>query len=130
MSVPKKGEKKRLVDLAQQNAAITLSKFGDKLKRERERTIGAMEALRAALGLPEPFRRIESYDISHTQGFAAVGSMIVFEDGSPKRSDYRKFRLRTVIGPNDFAAMEEVLTRRLRHNMVEGEQEKFGRLPI
>ena len=129
ITVPKIGEKKRLVELARQNAAITLTKFGEKLKRERARTEGAMEELRQALGLPEPFRRLESYDISHTQGFASVGSMVVFEDGLPKRSDYRKFRLRSVQGPNDFAAMDEVLTRRLNHEVVKDSTRRFGRLP-
>lgn len=128
-TVPQKGEKQRFVALAVQNAALTLTQFGEKLRREKERTLGAMEELQQALGLPQ-VRRIESYDISHTQGFAAVGSMVVFEDGKPKRSDYRKFRIKTVVGANDFAAMEEVLTRRLNHSLLEEKKDGgFGRLP-
>ncbi len=116
--VPQKGQKERLVELAERNAALVLSQDKEKIKREELRTIGAMNQVGGLIGL-EKIRRIEAYDISNTSGLESVGSMIVYEDGKPKRSDYRKFRIRTVKGPNDYASMREVLTRRFRHGLEE-----------
>ena len=127
-TVPVKGDKARLIDLAAKNAAITLEQFGERFKREERRTVGAVEEIRTLLGIEGPIERIESYDISNTQGFESVGAMVVFENGRPKKSDYRKFRIKTVYGANDFASMEEVLRRRLNKTVTEDEK-GFGRLP-
>ena len=121
--VPKKGEKERLVELAARNAALVLSQDKDRIKREELRTIGAMNQIGELIGL-EGIRRIEAFDISNTSGVESVGSMVVYENGRPKRSDYRKFKIRTVQGPNDYASMEEVLTRRFSHGMEEARQLK------
>ena len=121
--VPKKGEKERLVELAARNAALVLSQDKERIKREELRTIGAMNQIGELIGL-EGIRRIEAFDISNTSGVESVGSMVVYENGRPKRSDYRKFKIRTVQGPNDYASMEEVLTRRFSHGMEEARQLK------
>ena len=112
--VPKKGEKERLVELAARNARMVLDQDKEKIKREELRTIGAMHQIEGWLGLKE-IHRVEAYDISNISGFESVGSMVVYEDGKPKRSDYRKFRIKWVKGANDYASMEEVLTRRFVH---------------
>lgn len=119
--VPKKGQKERLVELAHKNAAMVLTKDMEKIKREEERTTGAMKQISGWLGL-EDVSRVESYDISNISGFLSVGSMVVFDDGKPKKSEYRKFRIKTVEGPNDYASMYEVLKRRFSHGLVEIEQ--------
>ncbi|MBP3927794.1 MAG: excinuclease ABC subunit UvrC [Clostridium sp.] len=116
--VPKKGQKEQLVELAQKNAQMVLSQDKEKIKREELRTIGAMNQVGEWMGLTG-VRRIEAYDISNISGFESVGSMIVYEDGKPKRNDYRKFKIRTVQGPNDYASMREVLTRRFSHGLEE-----------
>ena len=116
--IPKKGQKERLVELAAKNALLVLSQDKEKIKREELRTIGAMNQIGEWLGL-SGVRRIEAFDISNISGFESVGSMVVYEDGRPKRNDYRKFRIKTVQGPNDYASMEEVLTRRFEHGMEE-----------
>lgn len=116
--VPQKGQKERLVELAERNAALVLSQDKEKIKREELRTIGAMNQIGELIGLKR-IRRIEAYDISNTSGLESVGSMIVYEDGKPKRSDYRKFKIQTVKGPNDYASMREVLTRRFSHGLEE-----------
>lgn len=121
--VPKKGEKERLVELAARNAALVLSQDKERIKKEELRTIGAMNQIGSLVGL-EGIRRIEAFDISNTSGVESVGSMVVYEDGKPKRSDYRKFKIRTVQGPNDYASMDEVLTRRFSHGMDEVRQLK------
>ena len=128
--VPKKGTKEKLVELAAQNAEIVLRQDKERIKREEGRTIGAMKEIAGWLGL-ENLIRVEAYDISNISGFESVGSMAVFERGKPKRSDYRKFRIRTVQGPNDYASMEEVLTRRFTHEVEEENREfdSFGKLP-
>ena len=110
--VPQKGERKSLVLMAQNNAKIVLDKFGAEIRREHKRTKGALEEIQKALNIDFELNRIESYDISNTQGFESVASMVVFENGLPKRSDYRKFKIKTVIGPDDYGSMEEVITRR------------------
>lgn len=119
--VPKKGQKERLVELAHKNAAMVLTKDMEKIKREEERTTGAMKQISGWLGL-EDVSRVESYDISNISGFLSVGSMVVFDDGKPKKSEYRKFRIKTVEGPNDYASMYEVLKRRFSHGLIEIEQ--------
>lgn len=132
LTVPVKGEKHKLVELAHKNAMLIFEQFGEKLKREEQRTKGAMEELRQALDLPGELKRVEAYDISNTQGFESVGSMVVFEDGRSKNSDYRKFKIKTVVGPNDYASMKEVITRRLNHALkekMEGKTSSFTRLP-
>lgn len=116
--VPKKGTKERLVELAAKNAALVLSQDKEKIKREEGRTIGAVKEIAALIGI-EGISRMEAYDISNISGFANVGSMVVYEKGKPKRSDYRKFKIRTVSGPDDYACMKEVLTRRFIHGMEE-----------
>lgn len=118
---PKKGEKERLVELAGKNAALVLSQDKEKIKREELRTIGAMNQVADWLGL-EGVKRIEAFDISNISGYESVGSMIVYEDGKPRRNDYRKFKIKTVVGANDYASMKEVLTRRFTHGLEELEQ--------
>lgn len=119
--VPKKGSKEKLVELAAKNAALVLSQDREKIKREEGRTIGAVKEIAALIGV-EGIHRMEAYDISNISGFANVGSMVVYEKGKPKRSDYRKFKIKTVSGPDDYACMKEVLTRRFMHGMEEREE--------
>lgn len=115
---PKKGEKERLIELAAKNASMVLIQDSEKIQREEARTTGAVKELQELLGLPEIFR-IESYDISNTSGFQSVGSMVVFEKGRPKRNDYRKFKIKSVQGPDDYGSMREVLSRRFLHGLEE-----------
>ena len=130
--VPKKGEKEKLVELARTNAALILNTDKERLKREEGRTIGAVKEIEKLLGLSE-IVRMEAYDISNTSGFASVGSMIVYEKGKPKRNDYRKFKIKSVHGPDDYASMKEVLTRRFQHGLEEleasGEINSFTTFP-
>ncbi len=119
--VPKKGAKEKLVELAAQNAHLVLSQDKERIKREEGRTIGAVKEIAALLEL-EHVSRMEAYDISNISGFANVGSMVVFEKGKAKRSDYRKFRIQSVSGPDDYGCMKEVLTRRFLHGMEEKEE--------
>ncbi len=116
--VPKIGAREKLVELAAQNAALVLSQDRERIRREEGRTIGAVKEIGALLGL-EHLSRMEAFDISNISGFANVGSMVVFEKGKAKRSDYRKFKIRSVSGPNDYACMKEVLERRFLHGMEE-----------
>ena len=118
IKVPKKGTKERMVELAKKNAMLVLAQDKERIKREEGRTIGAMKEIAGLLGL-ENINRIEAFDISNTSGFASVGSMIVYDKGKPKNSDYRKFKIKSVNGPDDYASMEEVLTRRFIHGMEE-----------
>ena len=119
--VPQKGMKEKLVELAQKNAKMVLAQDREKIKREEGRTIGALKEIEQLLDM-KGLNRVEAYDISNTSGFESVGSMIVYEKGKPKRSDYRKFKLRTVSGPDDYASMYEVLTRRFTHGRREMEE--------
>lgn len=121
--VPKKGTKEKLVELAQKNADMTLKADRERLKREEGRTVGAVRELENLLRL-KGIIRMEAYDISNTSGFASVGSMIVYEWGKPKRNDYRKFKIKGVKGADDYASMEEVLTRRFEHGIREREEGK------
>ena len=121
--VPKKGTKEKLVEMAYQNAKLVLRQDKERIKREEGRTIGAVKEIAELLGLQD-IQRIEAFDISNISGFQSVGSMIVYEKGKPKRSDYRKFKIKWVKGPNDYASMEEVLTRRFTHGLKEREEGK------
>ena len=119
--IPKKGQKERLVELAAKNALLVLSQDKEKIKREELKTIGAMNQVGEWLGL-SGVKRIEAFDISNISGFESVGSMVVYEDGRPRRNDYRKFKIKTVQAPNDYASMEEVLTRRFEHGLSERQE--------
>lgn len=121
LKVPKIGSKEKLVELAAKNAALVLSQDKERIRREEGRTIGAVKEIASLLGIDQ-ISRMEAYDISNISGFANVGSMIVYEKGKPKRSDYRKFKIKTVSGPDDYACMREVLTRRFLHGMEEEKQ--------
>lgn len=130
VTVPKKGEKEKLCELAQKNAAMVLAKNKEHLIREANRTTGAVRELEGIIGVTG-IRRMEAFDISNTNGFASVGSMVVYEDGKPKRSDYRKFRIKGVVGADDYASMREVLTRRFTHGLQEKEEGKeFGSFTV
>ncbi|MDY2698365.1 MAG: excinuclease ABC subunit UvrC [Lachnospiraceae bacterium] len=118
IKVPKIGSKEKLVELAAKNAMLVLTQDKERIRREEGRTIGAVKEIAGLLGLSD-VSRMEAFDISNISGFANVGSMIVYEKGKPKRSDYRKFRIKTVSGPDDYACMKEVLTRRFMHGMEE-----------
>ena len=125
--VPKKGTKEKLVELAEENAKMVLDKDRERIKREEGRTIGAVHEVEDWLGL-SGIRRMEAYDISNISGFESVGSMVVYEKGKSKRSDYRKFKIKWVQGPNDYASMEEVLTRRFTHEGKD-EYDSFSLMP-
>ena len=125
---PQKGKKNKLVELAGRNAQMVLDQDKEKIKREEGRTIGAVKEIEGLLGL-KGLNRMEAFDISNINGFETVGSMVVYEKGKPKRSDYRKFKLRTVTGPDDYASMHEVLTRRFRHGMEEQKELAENDLP-
>lgn len=125
--VPQKGTKEKLVEMAYQNAKLVLRQDKERIKREEGRTIGAVKEIAELLGMEE-IQRIEAFDISNISGFQSVGSMIVYEKGKPKRSDYRKFKIKWVKGPNDYASMEEVLTRRFVHGMNEQEERRSHQL--
>lgn len=116
--VPRKGSKEKLLELAARNASMVLTQDKERLKREEGRTIGAVKEIASWLQM-EDVGRMEAFDISNISGFENVGSMVVYEKGKPKRSDYRKFKIRTVSGPDDYACMKEVLTRRFLHGMEE-----------
>ncbi len=126
--IPQKGLKEKLVELAAKNAQLVLSQDKEKIKREEGRTIGAVKEIAGLLGMKE-ISRMEAYDISNISGFQSVGSMVVYEHGKPKRSDYRKFKLRTVSGPDDYASMHEVLTRRFSHGMQEAKELEEQQMP-
>ena len=130
--VPRKGSREKLVELAAQNARLVLNQDREKIRREEGRTIGAVKEIASLLGLAN-IQRMEAFDISNTNGFETVGSMVVYEKGKPCRSDYRRFKLKTVTGPDDYASMDEVLTRRFTHGLSEKKQlqekaveERFG----
>ena len=133
ITVPQKGEKHQLIQLAARNATITLEQFGSHIKKETTRNQQAIQEISDALQLDEPPARIEAYDISNIQGFESVGSMVVFEEGKSKNSDYRKFKIKGVHGPDDYASMEEVITRRFKRYLSEQEDQikegKFSKLP-
>ena len=127
LGVPKKGEKEKLMELAERNAAMILEKDHERLQMDEARSSGAVREIEALTGL-SGISRMEAFDISNISGVESVGSMVVYEDGKPKKSDYRKFRIRTVAGPDDYASMREVLTRRLTHSL-EQKDDHFQKLP-
>ncbi len=124
--IPQKGSKEKLVALARRNAEIILSQDRERIKRELAKTVGAVREVASWLSIDPP-ERIESFDISNISGFQSVGSMVVYEGGRPKKADYRKFRIRTVEGPDDYASMEEVLRRRFKRGIEE--QKGFLKMP-
>ena len=131
--IPRKGQKEKMLELAKQNAELVLSRDAERIRREELKTLGAVREIEALLQL-QHLERMEAFDISNISGFANVGSMVVYEKGKPKRSDYRKFRIKTVSGPDDYACMKEVLTRRFMHGLEEREQKEteygsFTRFP-
>lgn len=127
--VPKIGKKEKLVELATRNAQLVLSKDSERIKREQARTVGAVREIEEILGIPG-IVRMEAFDISNISGFMNVGSMVVFENGKAKKSDYRKFRMKTVAGPDDYACMREVLTRRFLHGLNEKDElNSFSKFP-
>ena len=126
---PQKGNKQGLMQLASKNAEVTLGQFGDQIKKEQQRTYGALEEIQNALGLSKIPQRMEAYDISNTQGIQSVGGMVVFEGGKPKKSDYRKFKIKSIEGPNDYGSLEEVLTRRFERYKNEQAENSFTKLP-
>lgn len=128
LHTPQKGKKNKLVELAAKNAQMVLDQDKEKIKREEGRTIGAVKEIESLLGI-KGLNRMEAFDISNINGFETVGSMVVYEKGKPKRSDYRKFKLRTVTGPDDYASMHEVLTRRFQHGMEEQRELQDNNMP-
>ncbi|MGN0374565.1 MAG: excinuclease ABC subunit UvrC [Butyrivibrio sp.] len=127
--IPRRGDKEKLVELAEKNALTVLTQDKDKIKREEARTTGAVLQIQQIMGIDD-IHRMEAYDISNISGVQSVGSMVVFYDGLPRRNDYRKFRIKTVVGPDDYASMREVLTRRLKHvNTNEESWDGFEALP-
>ncbi|WP_250278574.1 excinuclease ABC subunit UvrC [[Clostridium] colinum] len=132
ITTPKKGEKHKLVEMAYQNALISFERFGDRLKKEQEKTVGALKEISKALGIKKYLKRIEAYDISNTQGIESVGSMVVFEDGKPLKTDYRKFKIKYVVGPNDYASMQEIIKRRFLRYIKENDnniKNSFKKMP-
>ena len=119
LKIPQKGKKKELLDMVEKNAEITLQQFKDKILKDKRNNEEALLELQEILDLEEMPVRIEAYDISNTQGYDSVGSMVVFENGKPKNSDYRKFRIKTVVGADDYGSMREVLTRRFKRGLDE-----------
>lgn len=126
---PQKGVKHGLMELASKNASLTLNQFSHWLEKEQARTIGALEELKQALGLAKLPNRIEAYDISNTNGVQSVGGMVVFEGGKPKKSDYRKFKIKSIVGPNDYGSLEEVLERRFARLKSEKKENSFTKVP-
>jgi excinuclease ABC subunit C len=130
ITVPHKELNKDLVEMATENAVETLNALRTRWEADKNRQTGALTELQEALNLPEPPNRIECYDISTTQGVASVGSMVVFEQGTPNKKLYRRFNIKSVLGQDDFASMEEVLTRRFRRwKAYHEEGEKVGKKP-
>jgi len=127
--VPQKGKKHGLIKLASKNAHLTLETFGEELKRQKQRTLGALEELSRHLGIDKALTRIEAYDISNIMGYESVGAMVVFEKGKPKRDSYRKFKIKHVFGADDYASMAEVLERRFKRYKDQKEDVGFSKLP-
>lgn len=123
LKTPQKGLKNKMVELAEKNAALVLEQDRERMKKEEGRTIGALREIANLLGM-DNINRMEAFDISNINGFQTVGSMVVFEKGKPLRSDYRKFKLKTVTGPDDYGSMREVLTRRFTHGLQERDERK------
>lgn len=124
ITVPVKGDKKELIRMVKRNALDMIEKYGDKYKKRAESNKLALEDIRDLIGLSERPRRIEAYDISNISGVESVGSMVVFEDGDSKKSDYRKFRIKSVVGPDDYSSLKEVIERRFRRGVEEKKKDK------
>ncbi|GAC1326325.1 MAG: excinuclease ABC subunit UvrC [Chloroflexota bacterium] len=129
MAVPHIGDKRKLVDLVAGNAREALEQHKLRWMNDQQKTIGALKELQESLGLPALPSRIECYDISNIQGTSAVGSMVVFEHGKPKNDEYRRFKIKSVEGANDFAMMGEILIRRFKRHESDAGDESFGALP-
>lgn len=129
LSVPRSGTAQDLVEMATENAVETLQALRTQWEADKNKQVQALTEIQQALALSEPPNRIECFDISNTQGTASVGSMVVFEQGTPSRGHYRHFNIKTVIGPDDFASMEEVLTRRFRRWQAAQENQLVGAKP-
>ncbi len=133
IKMPLKGTKKNYINMARENALLSLNQFGENLVKEQKRTVGALEEIQVALGVDKIFKRIESYDISNVQGYESVGSMIVFSNGKPQREEYRKFKIKTVVGSDDYLSMKEVIGRRLKRYIsekdIDEDKRKFSTLP-
>ena len=137
ITTPQKGTKSKLIDMAHKNAILSLEQFGEKFKLEHKKTVGALKELQKTLNISTEIKRIEAYDISNTYGVNSVGSMIVYENGKPKRNDYRKFKIKGIVGADDYGSMKEVLTRRFlrykteQEDILQGKEikEKFSSLP-
>lgn len=127
--MPQKGERHGLITLASKNAELTLSQYGEHIKKDQQRTQGALREIQEQMLLDKIPYRMEAYDISNTQGIQSVGGMVVFEGGKPKKSDYRKFKIKSIIGPNDYGSLEEVLERRLERMKKETEEASFSKVP-
>ncbi|WP_069997293.1 excinuclease ABC subunit UvrC [Cellulosilyticum sp. I15G10I2] len=127
--IPQKGTKHGILELASKNAELTFGRFGEHLKQEEQKTTGALSELKEALGFKKTPYRIEAYDISNTQGIQSVGGMVVFEGGKPKKSDYRKFKIKSVVGANDYGSIEEVIERRILRMRNEQEENSFTKVP-
>ena len=128
--IPQKGMKEKLVELAEKNAALVLNTDKERLKREEGRTIGAVKEIASLLGI-DGITRMEAYDISNTNGFESVGSMVVYERGKPKRNDYRKFKIKGIKGADDYGSLREVLTRRFTHGLRERQENaEFGKFTV
>lgn len=127
--VPRRGTSRDLVAMATENAVETLQALRTQWEADKNKQTQALMEIQQALGLPEPPNRIECYDISNTQGTASVGSMVVFEQGTPSRGLYRHFNIKSVVGPDDFASMEEVLTRRFKRWQTAQEKQQVGAKP-
>lgn len=124
ITVPVKGDKKELIRMVKRNALDMIEKYGDKYKKRAESNRLALEEIKYLIGLSRRPRRIEAYDISNISGVESVGSMVVFEDGDAKKSDYRKFRIKSVIGPDDYSSLKEVIERRFRRGVEEKKEDK------
>ncbi|HOW92010.1 MAG TPA: helix-hairpin-helix domain-containing protein, partial [Anaerolineaceae bacterium] len=129
LSVPRSGTAQDLVEMATENAVETLQALRTQWEADKNKQVQALTEIQQALALSEPPNRIECFDISNTQGTASVGSMVVFEQGTPSRGHYRHFNIKTVTGPDDFASMEEVLTRRFRRWQAAQENQLIGAKP-
>lgn len=124
ITVPVKGDKKELVRMVKRNALDMIEKYGDKYKKRAESNKLALEEIKDLIGLSQRPRRIEAYDISNISGVESVGSMVVFEDGNAKKSDYRKFRIKSVVGPDDYSSLKEVIERRFKRGVEEKKEDK------
>ena len=129
LKLPQKGTKYNLLELASKNASLTLNQFGEQMKREQQKTLGALKEIQEALGIQNSLHRIEAFDISNTQGIESVAGMVVFEDGKPKRSDYRKFKIKTISGPDDYGSIQEVIERRILRLQKEQGETSFAKIP-